>query len=266
MRRPKRIGSVSPKRDAHAIFTRRAAMVTVGGAGVLGLIGVRLAQLQATDLFSQEYSEAADENRYDTRIIAPPRGIIYDRFGAVLAQTSKDYQVSIIQEEADDVDAVIRKVGAVLGLDETWARRAALKARERPRYEPAPLQQGLNWEEFNAINVRLPELRGIVAASTDVRAYPFDVVFAHPIGYVQKPTQRDIDAELTAERGVEGQRRAVYLRNPDVRVGKSGVESAMEDVLHGQAGWKKVIVNAHGRDMGEDPMNAVRRCVALAWC
>ena len=252
MKRGKRVGSTMPKRDAQAIFTRRAAMVTVGGAGVLTLIGVRLAQLQATDLLSQRYTEAADENRFDTRIITPPRGIIYDRFGTVLAQTSKDYQVSVIQEDAEDVEAVIKAVGEVLGLDEAWARRAYVRARERPRYEPAPLYQGLTWEEFNAINVRLPELRGIVADSTDVRAYPYDVVFAHPIGYVQKPTQRDIDAELAPERGAEGQRRAVYLRHPDVRVGKAGVEASMESVLHGQAGWKKVIVNAHGRDMGED--------------
>jgi penicillin-binding protein 2 len=44
----------------------------------------------------------------------------------------------------------------------------------------------------------------------------------------------------------------MYLRNPQVRVGKSGVEAALEDQLHGQAGWRKVIVNARGVEMGED--------------
>jgi len=248
--RPKRVGSTLPKRDVNEIFTRRAALLSITGAGIMGVIGVRIAQLQATDLFSREYTEAADENRFDTRIIAPPRGVIYDRFGTVLAQTSKDYQVSIIQEHAEDIPGVIAKVGEILGLDPEWARRAALHVREQPAYDPAQLKAGLTWDEFNAINVRLPELRGIVADSTDVRAYPYDIVFAHPIGYVQKPTQRDIEQALHDPQ--EGERRAIYLRNPDVRVGKAGIEASLEEKLHGEAGWRKVIVNAKGIPQGED--------------
>jgi penicillin-binding protein 2 len=98
--------------------------------------------------------------------------------------------------------------------------------------------------------VRLPELRGIVALSADVRAYPYDVVYGHPIGYVQKPTQRDID--LALEDGAEGESRAMYLRNPHVRVGKAGLEASMETELHGIAGYRKVIVNARGVEQGED--------------
>jgi penicillin-binding protein 2 len=45
----------------------------------------------------------------------------------------------------------------------------------------------------------------------------------------------------------------VYLRNPQVRLGKAGVEAKLEPTLHGEAGWRKVVVNAFGREMGEDP-------------
>jgi penicillin-binding protein 2 len=44
----------------------------------------------------------------------------------------------------------------------------------------------------------------------------------------------------------------VYLRNPQVRVGKAGLEASLEDMLHGDAGWRKVIVNARGVEQGED--------------
>jgi penicillin-binding protein 2 len=250
MKRGKRVGSTLPKRDANVIFSRRAALMSFVGAGVLGAILFRMAQLQATNLISREYSAAADENRFDTRIIAPPRGVIYDRFGTVLAQTSKDYQVSIIQNDVEDIEGVVARVAQILGLDADWARRAILKVRGSSRYEPQPLREGLTWEEFNAINVRLPELRGIVANSADVRAYPFDVVYAHPIGYVQKPTQRDIDLAIADPE--QGQSRAMYLRNPHVRVGKAGLEASMEPALHGEAGWRKVIVNARGVEQGED--------------
>src|SRR5262249_61703115 len=57
------------------------------------------------------------------------------------------------------------------------------------------------------------------------------------------PTRRSSDL---------GESRATYLRNPDVRLGKAGVEAELEPALHGKAGWRKVIVNAFGREMGED--------------
>ncbi|MBX3430276.1 MAG: penicillin-binding protein 2 [Hyphomonadaceae bacterium] len=246
----KRVGSTLPKRDATVIFSRRAALMSFVGAGVLGTILFRMGQLQATNLISQEYTNAADDNRFDTRIIAPPRGIIYDRFGVVLAQTSKDYQVAVVQNDAENLEEVVGRVAQILGLDSEWARRAVIRARGGSRYEPQPLKDGLTWEEFNAINVRLPELRGIVAQSADVRAYPYDVVYGHPIGYVQKPTQRDIDRAL--EDGAQGESRAMYLRNPHVRVGKAGLEASMETDLHGIPGYRKVIVNARGVEQGED--------------
>lgn len=248
--RGKPVGSSLPKRDATVIFNRRAALLSFVGAGVLGAILFRMAQLQATNLISREYTDAADENRFDTRIIPPPRGVIYDRFGVQLAITRKDYQVAVVQNDVENMEEVVGRVARILGLDAEWARRAIIRVRGGSRYEPQPLKEGLTWEEFNAINVRLPELRGIVAQSADVRAYPYDVVYGHPIGYVQKPTQRDIDRALEA--GDEGAPRAVYLRNPHVRVGKAGLEAAMEDVLHGQAGYRKVIVNARGVEQGED--------------
>jgi penicillin-binding protein 2 len=249
-KRGKKIGSTLPKRDVNTIFSRRAALLSFVGAGVMGTILVRMGQLQATNLFSREYTAAADENRFDTRIVPPPRGIIYDRFGTILAQTSKDYQVAVQLSEVEDLDLIVSRVGDILGRDETWKRRTAARFDRTKRYEPQPIAVGLTWNDFNAINVRLPELPGVTATSADVRAYPYDVVYAHPIGYVQKPTQRDLDRAL--EDPAQGESRAMYLRNPYVRVGKAGLEASMETALHGDAGWRKVIVNARGVEQGED--------------
>ena len=248
MKRPKKVGSTLPKRDANTIFSRRAALMSFLGAGVMGAILFRMGQLQISNVISGEYTDAADENRFDTRIIAPPRGIIYDRFGTVLAQTSKDYQVAVQLSEVDDLALVVARVGAILGRDQIWERRVIARLDQTKRYEKQPIAVGLNWSEFNAINVRLPELTGVTADSADVRAYPYDVVYAHPIGYVQKPTQRDVDAALENN----DQTRAMYLRNPYVRVGKAGLENSLEAELHGTPGYRKVIVNARGVEQGED--------------
>lgn len=238
------------KRETGGVFNRRAVLLSGVAFGGLGAVALRIAQLQATDLFSGEWSDRAEENRFDRRVITPPRGVLYDRFGVELATTRRDLRVSIIPEDVDDLEATIGAIAQILELDANWVRRRVREARNGKPYDPLLLRQGLEWDQFAIINARLPELKGVIAEDTETRSYPHSLVFAHPIGYVAKPTQREIDRVLAE--GPEGERRAIYLRNPDVRLGKAGIEKALEDVLHGEAGWRLVKVDANGRPVGED--------------
>ncbi|MBI1250445.1 MAG: penicillin-binding protein 2 [Alphaproteobacteria bacterium] len=244
---------MSPKRDLQAIFTKRSFLLSTGAFGALSAVGARIAYLQTLD--PTNYSEAADENRFDTRIVAPPRGRIYDRFGVRLAVTSRDFQLKIVPEDATDLEATLRAVAAICELDEDWVARRVRDVRNARRFDPLLLRQGLTREQFAAVSVRLPELHGLIADAGDVRRYPYGEAFAHPIGYVQKPTERDITRAQSPEAEREDLpaylRNAVYLRNPDVRLGKAGVEATWEQTLHGDAGWRKVEVNASGRVVSE---------------
>lgn len=240
---------IQSKRDLNLIFNRRSVLLSTAAFAGLGAVAFRIAYLQGTNLFSREYTEAAENNRFDRRVIAPPRGVIYDRFGVQLATTRRDYRVSIIPEDVDDLERTIGDIAAILQLDDAWVRRRVNDARVARQFEQFPLRQGLHWDQFAALNARLPELKGVIAEAADTRSYPHSLVFAHPIGYVQKPTQREIDG-VKAE-GPEGERRAIYLRNPDVRLGKTGLEKALEEPLHGHAGWRLVEVDASGRPISE---------------
>ncbi len=237
------------KRDLHGVFNRRAILISGGAAVAMGAIVSRLAYLQAENLVTETYTDEARDNRFDQRIIAPPRGILYDRFGEMLAVTSPDYRVLLIPEQVgvQNLERTIREVGLILGMSEETVVRRLREARAAKRSDPVIIRQGLRWDEFSAVNVRLPDLPGVRAETSLVRRYPQDIAFAHPIGYVQKPNQREIDAVIA-----EGdERRAVYLRNPDVRVGKSGLEAQLENDIHGEAGWRMVEVNASGRVINE---------------
>jgi penicillin-binding protein 2 len=146
-----------------------------------------------------------------------------------------------------NLEPTIRKVAEILGLEEPLIQRRLREANAAKRSDAVIIRSGLRWDEFNAINVRLPELPGVRADASAIRRYPYDIAFAHPIGYVQKPSQREVDAVIA-----EGdERRAVYLKNPDVRVGKSGIEASLEKEIHGEAGWRMVEVNAAGRVVDE---------------
>lgn len=256
---------ISPKRDMEAIFTKRAFMLSAGGFAVLSAVGVRIAFLQTLD--PTNYAEARDENRFDTRVIAPPRGVIYDRFGVNLAITSKDFHIKIVPEDAQDIERTLATIAAICDLDENWVARRLRDVRQARRYEPFLLRQGLTREQFSAIAVRLPELHGVIADAGEVRRYPYGEAFAHPIGYVQKPTERDITRAVACQEGTNETPlpphlcNPVYLRNPDVRLGKAGVEAEWEEELQGVAGWRKVEVNATGRvvsEVGQERKEPVR--------
>ncbi|MGE3302728.1 MAG: penicillin-binding protein 2 [Hyphomonadaceae bacterium] len=252
-----------PKRDAMTIFTRRAALM-MGGVGIgAGVIAGRLVWLQGEDLVLKEYTAAADSNRFDLHPIVPARGIIYDRFGEALALSSKDYRVSIVPEATEDLAGVIRALGELLEMPPEAVERRIRDAKNRRPWDEVPIKNGLTWPQFATVNVRLPELRGVKAVAGEQRYYPFKSAFAHPLGYVQKPNQREIDRVEAEDRKAAGlppkaeanekfdSPRARYFRNPDVRIGKAGLEAALETRLQGEPGWRQVEVNAMGRVVNE---------------
>jgi penicillin-binding protein 2 len=136
-------------------------------------------------------------------------------------------------------------------------------AKARRPYDEVQIKNGLEWPQFAAVNVRLPELRGVKAVVGEQRYYPYKSAFAHPIGYVQKANQMEIDRVERADREAAGlpakaqpgetfeSTHARYLRNPDVRIGKAGLEAQMEPILQGEPGWRQVEVNARGRVVSE---------------
>ncbi len=251
------------KRDLFDIFTRRAAIASVGAAGAFAAIGARLIYLQADDAFGGEYTKAAEANRFDVRFVPPVRGVIYDRFGDPLALTSRDYRVSIVPEEADDLERTIQALGALVGMTPEQVERRVREARNRKPWDEVQIKQGLEWPQFAAVNVRLPEFKGVIAHVGEQRYYPYKAAFAHPIGFVQRPNQMEIEAVEQEDRKAAGlgpkaepgekfdSPRARYSRSPDVRVGKAGIEAALEGALHGEPGRRQVEVNATGRVVSE---------------
>ncbi len=257
------------RRDLLSLFTRRTLVLGMMGASGLGAIGARLIYLQTLDPGLKQtdgdneqhltYEKLAQQNRFDTQFVPPPRGMIYDRFGERLAITSRDYRVMVTPEQTTDLEGTIRAVGALIGLSEAAIRARLRDARGKPRFEVTLLGQGLTWEQFSAVNVRLPELPGVVAEAGEQRFYPYMSAFAHPIGYVQRPADRDVARVIEAERARLGlpqdvaidPPRARYLRHPEARVGRVGLEAGLESMLQGEPGLKKVEVNAQGRVVSE---------------
>ena len=78
--------------------------------GVLGAIGFRLRDMQVKQ--ADQYRMLAEENRISIRLIAPARGQIYDRNGAVIAEAGGMLSHSSIVAREYRIPCVVSVTGA----------------------------------------------------------------------------------------------------------------------------------------------------------
>ena len=226
-------------------FLRRTFVVgALTTLGVVALTG-RLAQLQVVQ--AQEYATLASENQFNFRMVPPPRGRILDRNGVVIAGNRPSFRVLVVRDETKDLDQTLDLLGRLLP-DTIERRRAIIRdVNAAPRFSPVPVKSDLSWEEFAKVNMYAPELPGVMADMNEARFYPFGGSFAHVIGYVAKVTDRDIKAIRD-----KGEEPPPLLFNPGFRIGRAGVEKALDADLRGEAGGNRVEVDARGRVVAED--------------
>jgi penicillin-binding protein 2 len=229
--------------ERQGVFSRRAfVMGGFAGVGLLAM-GGRLAQLQLIE--SEKYQKLSENNQFDFRLTPPPRGIIYDRNGIVLASNRPDFRLLVSRDEHTNVEKTVEELSRLVPMDEARKRRVINEIKAAPRKAPVPVVEDISWEEFSRINVRAPELPNVTADMGEVRVYPYSAAFAHVIGYVAKIT--DIDVRKA------GANPDPILLNPGFRIGKQGVEKSFDLPLRGKAGARKVEVDVKGRVVREDP-------------
>lgn len=230
-------------------FLRRTFVLGgLTGLGVLGLT-VRLGQLQVVQ--AQEYTTLATANQFNFRLVPPPRGIIRDRDGVVIAGNRPSFRVLVVRDETKDLDQTLDLLGRLI--PETLDRRRGIirDVNAAPRFSPVPVKSDLSWEEFAKVNLYANELPGVMADMHETRYYPHGGSFAHVVGYVAKVSAADVEAVRA-----RGEEASPLLFNPGFRIGRQGVEATLDADLRGVAGGQRVEVDARGRVVGEDPANS----------
>ena len=229
--------------ERQARFHRRAFLF--GGVTGLGLAALtaRLAELQILE--SGRYKVLSEHNEFEFRLTPPPRGLILDREGLVLASNRPAFRLLVATDEDADIDALLGKLAELVPMDDARRARLAADIAAAPRKAPVAVVEDMTWEEFSRVNVRAPELPGVTADMGEVRVYPFGGAFTHVIGYVAKVNASDI--------AKSGPNSDPILLNPGFRIGRQGVEKAYDLDLRGKAGAKKVEVDVKGRVIREDP-------------
>lgn len=224
--------------SAEAALFRRRAMVAMAGVIVLTLM--LLANLYVVQIVHHDdYQTRSNDNRIKVVPVAPPRGLIFDRNGTLLAENRPVFSLEIIPEEVDDLPKALDELIAMLKLEPEEKERFLKEAKRHRRFNPITLAERLSEEQVATFSVNQHRYPGASIEAYLKRFYPFADTFTHALGYVARINTTDL--QQLDEQG----KLANYAATRDM--GKQGIEKNYEELLHGQAGYQEVEVNNRGR-------------------
>ena len=224
--------------DKGKTLTRRAMML---GGGQLVLSSVLLGRMYYLQVLEADrYKTLAEENRISTRLLAPPRGLIFDRFGQPMAQNNQNFRVLVVSEQTEgNLNATLEALNKILPLTDGEIQRIRKDVRRSRDFTPVTIRENLTWEQMAAIQLNAPDLPGIIIDEGLSRYYPAKEAAAHLLGYVGAVSEAEIASGNP------------LLKLPGFRVGKSGIELEYNTALCGKEGAQRVEVNAVGRVIRE---------------
>jgi penicillin-binding protein 2 len=217
-------------------------------AGAFALLAIAFWVFQVAH--HENFREMA-ENNHRRRVPLPaPRGVLFDRHGAVLVENRNTYNIALVREQSGNIEETLRTLAHATGVDEARLVETVNRRRREPSYRPIVLIENATMPQVAAFRARKYELPGIIYQEVPARRYPSSDMGAHLFGYVSEVS----DAEL---------KRAEYADvQPGAMVGKAGIEQAYNKLLMGTDGDKLVIVNSRGREIDEgatqDPVEGRR--------
>ena len=229
-----------------AIFSRRAFIMGVGKLSLLSLLASRMYYLQI--LKSDKFKTLSENNCIRAVYIPALRGNIVDRYGSPLAINQNHYRVMFDKSSGANVNQALDKLIKILPLKEEEVAYIAKRIANHRTAAPMLLYSPLTWQDVVNIEVNAHKLPGIYVDVGQVRFYPFSNLCAHIIGHVAAPNEEELSKHA-------------LLNHPDVKIGKGGVEKIFNSHLTGEAGIKRMEVNAYGlpiRELSKEDASAGR--------
>ena len=224
--------------ERSSLFSRRALLLGGTQAALMAALAGRLYQLQVLD--TQRFTSLAEENRVSLRLLAPARGLIFDRTGQPLAVNRNNFRVMATTDRGRGAEILVDRLDQILNLGEAEKNRLLRELRRSRNAQPSVVRENLGWEEVARLEFNAPDLPGVFIDLGQTRDYPEGELMSHIIGYTGRVSDEDLNG-----------RDDPLLQLATMRFGKKGVERSLEDDLRGKAGAVQVEVNAVGRVVRE---------------
>lgn len=224
--------------DEHAKRARFARRALIGFAIMFVMMLVVAGRFVYLQVYEHgEYSTRAKANRVKLNHLPPPRGLIYDRAGRLLADNVPAFRLDVVPDQVKHMDAMLQRLAGVVPLSADDIRRFKQSLKQHRRFDQVPLKFHLTESERDRFAVSQWQFPGVSIDPYLTRNYPYGAEFAHVIGYVGRIDEKDLQ-QLDPER---------YAGT--THIGKTGLEEQYEDLLHGTPGYELVEVNADQRPL-----------------
>jgi len=231
-------GEDSGFKKSNTINRRMFIFAAAKAVVFFGIVG-RLFSLQISE--NKKYLTLSDKNRLREARLPPVRGEFEDYFGNRIAKNLTVYQLHVVPEQVEDFKTLMVRLKDILDLSNNHLQELIKKKNKQKPWETLIISENLTWDEFSKINFYLHELSGARPVLTVGRNYPYSETYTHILGYVSEASVEDlISNETIKERNV-----------PGLRVGKTGLEKALENELIGTNGVQRFEVNAYGKRINQ---------------
>ncbi|HEV2619581.1 MAG TPA: penicillin-binding transpeptidase domain-containing protein, partial [Acidobacteriaceae bacterium] len=226
-------------------FNAREEKVSAGKLHATQYLVVLVLLVLATGMWrlqilgAESYRVLADANRIRKDPVRAPRGKIFDREGRILVDNYPSVSCYLLREQVKDLNADIPLIARGLDLPVEQVKTIVRRYAAEPKYESIPLKQDITPDEQAFIEAHRNELPELETEDDERRLYPRDGFAAHLIGYVGEVSEEDLNSSK------------FDFYEPGDWVGKSGVEETYDSLLRGSDGSREVIVNSHGKVVGQ---------------
>ncbi|HVO79914.1 MAG TPA: penicillin-binding protein 2 [Terriglobales bacterium] len=204
--------------------------------GIFLILAYGLWRLQVAQ--SDLYATLAEKNRIRNAPILAPRGKILDREGRTIVDNYPSFTALLLRDSSRDLMADADLIAQGLHMEPKDVRERIQKFASVPQYQPIYLKDDITPDELAFVEAHrneLPELDTIMAHR---RLYPRNGFMANLIGYVGEVSEEMLNSPRWE------------LYNPGDVVGQSGVELEYNQILMGRNGFRRAVVNSHGKEVG----------------
>ena len=215
-------------------FQKRLGVITVIISLLVIIISLRFFYLQ---IFQYDfYKLKASNNSIRTIPIEPARGLIFDRNDKVIAANQLTYNLELNKTSQYDLDELARKLTPIVKITRDDINKYQKILANDPFLDTVAIKTDLTDEEVAAFTANRYLYDGIQLIIRQKRFYSYAQITSHLVGHIHRINKADIK---TLQANNKYQR---YFASQ--HMGKTGIESSYEDVIHGYPGYKQIEVNA----------------------
>ena len=172
------------------------------------------------------YSEMAEDLHQRERTIKAARGRILDRNGVVIADNRTVCTISVVHNQIEDPESVIRILSGELGVPEDTVRKKVEKYSAREIIKT-------NVDKKEGDKIRAQGLAGVKVDEDYKRYYPYDSLASRVLGFTGGDNQGIIGLEVQYEKYLKGQDGKILTLSKAAGV---EIENAAEDRIEPVAG------------------------------